>query len=321
MFIQQAFKAKHEWWRYLIGLMLIFIGWQVIGVIPLVSFAFLEAGDVATFIAAAKDNFMGMGMNLNLLLFLLMLTFSVGLVTLLLVVKFLHQQPIKEITTTRRSVDWGRIFFGFGLVSVYAIVFTLLDYKFNPEDYILNFKMFPFLIMLGIAVVMIPLQTSFEEYLFRGYLMQGIGVWARNKWLPLLITSFIFGGLHIFNPEVAKLGYIIMIYYIGTGLLFGIMTLMDEGMELALGFHAGNNLVIALLVTADWTAFQTHSILKDISEPGTGMELIAPVFLVYPVFLFIMAKKYKWSNWKEKLSGKVVPPVNNPEEDTNSTSF
>jgi hypothetical protein len=41
---------------------------------------------------------------------------------------------------------------------------------------------------------------------------------------------------------------------------------MDEGMELALGFHA-NNLVGALLVTSDWSAFQTHSIFKDISEP------------------------------------------------------
>ena len=37
---------------------------------------------------------------------------------------------------------------------------------------------------------------------------------------------------------------------------------MDEGLELALGFHAANNLCGALLLTADWTAFQTNSILK-----------------------------------------------------------
>jgi membrane protease YdiL (CAAX protease family) len=29
---------------------------------------------------------------------------------------------------------------------------------------------------------MIPLQTSAEEYIFRGYLMQGFMVLARNKW-------------------------------------------------------------------------------------------------------------------------------------------
>ncbi len=168
--------------------------------------------------------------------------------------------------------------------------------------------MVPFLILAAIALIMVPLQTSFEEYLFRGYLMQGLGVMAGNRWVPLIITSVIFGGLHMWNPEVEKLGYIIMFYYIGTGLLLGIMTLMDEGLELALGFHAGNNLVGALLVTADWTAFETNSVLKDVSEPSAGLDILLPLVIVYPIFLFLMAKTYRWKDWGEKLFGKVEPP-------------
>ena len=101
-----------------------------------------------------------------------------------------------------------------------------------------------------------------------------------------------------------------MVYYIGPGLFLGIMTLMDEGLELALGFHAANNLFTALLVTADWTAFQTDSILKDMSDPKTlGLaEIFVPVFVVFPIILFILSKKYKWSNWKDKLLGNVVKP-------------
>ena len=57
--------------------------------------------------------------------------------------------------------------------------------------------------------------------------------------------------------------------------MLGRMTWMDEGTELALGFHAANNLFTALLVTTDWTVFQTHSILKDISEPK--LEFVASV--------------------------------------------
>jgi hypothetical protein len=186
----------------------------------------------------------------------------------------------------------------------------------QPEDYLWNFKTVPFLILLAIALIMVPLQTSFEEYLFRGYLMQGIGVLAGNRWLPLVITSVIFGGMHIFNPEVEKLGYIIMAYYIGTGFLLGIMTLMDEGLELALGFHAGNNLIGALLITADWTAFQTNSVLKDVSDPSAGWDILIPLLVVYPVFLFLMARTYRWNNWKERLFGKVSPPqtIKYPEE-------
>ena len=93
---------------------------------------------------------------------------------------------------------------------------------------------------------------------------------ARNKWVPLILTSSIFGLLHIANPEVDKIGNIILVYYIGTGFLLGIMTLMDEGLELSLGFHAANNLVGALLVTSDWSVFQTNAVLKDVSEPSAG---------------------------------------------------
>ena len=81
--------------------------------------------------------------------------------------------------------------------------------------------------------------------------------------------------------------------------------LMDEGMELALGFHAANNLVGALLVTSDWSAFQTNSIFKDISEPSAGLDVILPVVLIYPILLFIFSKKYNWTNWKEKLTGNI----------------
>ena len=117
-----------------------------------------------------------------------------------------------------------------------------------------------------------------------------------------------FGLMHIANPEVDKIGHIIMIYYIGTGFFLGIITLMDEGMEISLGFHAGTNLIIALLVTSDWTVFQTNSILLDLSEPGAGIEVVLPVFILYPMLLAIMAWKYKWTGWREKLFGKISPP-------------
>lgn len=305
MFIAQAFKAKTEWWRYLIGLFIIFVGWQLFGAIPFMAALFFEAGPEVLTLTQA-EMFKVLDSNLNF--FLLLLTFAVGLAALFFVIKFLHNQKIKDATTTRKKIDWGRFFFGFSIVAVFTVVTTIVDYNLQPQDYLWNFDMIPFLILAAIALIMVPLQTSFEEYLFRGYLMQGIGVLAGNKWLPLVITSVIFGGMHIFNPEVEKLGYIIMFYYIGTGFLLGIMTLMDEGLELALGFHAGNNLVGALLVTADWTAFETNSVLKDVSEPTAGLDILLPILVVYPIFLFLMARTYRWNNWKEKLFGKVYPP-------------
>ena len=111
---------------------------------------------------------------------------------------------------------------------------------------------------------------------------------------------------HIANPEIEKLGYILLVHYIGTGFLLGIMTLMDEGIELALGFHAANNLVASLLITADWTVFQTNSLIKDISDPTlASYEVFIPILIIYPIVLYILSKKYKWKNWNKKLFGSV----------------
>jgi uncharacterized protein len=75
---------------------------------------------------------------------------------------------------------------------------------------------------------------------------------------------------------------------------------MDEGLELALGYHAGNNLLISLLVTSDWTAFQTQSLFLDISEPDVYML----AFMQLPMLLILLALfslKYKWKCWYQRL--------------------
>ena len=87
-----------------------------------------------------------------------------------------------------------------------------------------------------------------------------------------------------------------MIFYIGTGLLLGIMTLMDEGLELALGFHLGNNLIAALLVTSDFSALQTDAVYKYTEVQNSSdilWEMIVSIAITYPILLFLLIKKYK----------------------------
>ena len=306
MYIKQAFKVEHDWWLYLVGVLLIFIGSQL-GQIPfliaIITKSMANGGDLSSLDYGAMMSIL----DLNLSLFLLLFSFAIGLVVVFLVVKYIHKQTLRSLTTSRVKIDWNRFWFAFLVWGLTTACLILLEYYSSPENYTFNFKPIPFLILVLISVVFIPLQTSFEEYLFRGYLMQGLGVLAKNRWVPLIFTSTLFGLLHIANPEIDKLGYVLLVHYIGTGFLLGIMTLMDEGLELALGFHAANNLIAALILTTDWTAFQTHSILKDISDPEmSNVEVFFPVFVIYPILLIVFAKKYEWTNWKEKLFGTVT---------------
>lgn len=314
MYLSQTFTVLHDWWRYLLGVIIAIIGVTIFSAPHMIAIFFKKMNSDVDFTRLGEMNYLLSMFDSNTNLVFLLLPFAGGLLFLLFAVKYLHLQTITQLTTARKKIDWKRFWFVFFFWGILSSGLVLLDYYLSPADYVLNFKLIPFLILTAIAILLVPLQTSFEEYLFRGYLMQGIGVLAKNKWVPLLITSVVFGMLHIANPEVEKLGYVIMVYYIGTGLFLGIMTLMDDGMELALGFHAANNLFTALLVTADWTAFQTHSVLKDISNPTSAgfLDVFLPVFVMFPIILFILSKKYKWTNWKEKLLGKIEPPIQAP---------
>ncbi|WP_396154114.1 lysostaphin resistance A-like protein [Flavobacterium sp.] len=221
--------------------------------------------------------------------------------------KFIQNNSLRILTTSRPKIDWSRFFFSFGVWGGITIITTIIGYYSAPEDFVIQFKPEKFTVFVVLAVLLIPFQASFEEYLFRGHMLQGLGLATKTRWVPLLVTSFLFGIMHIGNPEVDKMGMIIMFYYIGTGLFLGILTLMDEGLELALGFHAANNLIGALLVTSDWSAFQTHSILKDVSVPSANFQIFIPILVFFPILLFVFSKKYKWSNWKEKLFGTIKP--------------
>ena len=310
MYIEQVQKNLSDWWRYVLGVLIAIIGVVIFSIPHSVALiAKIATGDVDMDKIGASDTAYIMGLfesNLNFLYILL--PFTGGLIFLLFIaVKFLHKQSITNLTTSRAKIDWSRVAFAFILWGAISITMTMVDIYLSPDDYVFNFEINRFLILAVIAICLVPLQTSFEEYMFRGYLMQGIGNIFRNKWVPLIVTSVAFGLLHIANPEVDKLGNIIMIYYIGTGFFLGILTLMDEGMELALGFHAANNLFTALLVTADWTAFQTYSIYTSIADPSSmGVsEIIVPVFVIFPILLLIFSKKYNWNNWFNKLAGPV----------------
>ena len=217
------------------------------------------------------------------------------------VVKQIHYRSLISVITSRTKIDFKRFRFAFILWSIISISIFFFEILISPNDYEWNFNFSKFIVLFLISFIMIPVQSILEELIFRGYLMQGFSVFFKNRILPLLITSVIFGLLHILNPEIQKIGYGLLIYYVGTGVFFGIITLMDEGVELSSGFHVSNNLIASLLVTADWTAFETYSIFKFVGNPYFSKEVLLYVFIVYPLIIFLLSKKYKWSTWKTKL--------------------
>ena len=296
MYIEQGYEGNFSLWKFWI-LPLGFIGFIVLNYISVL----YSPVPVEVMMADLIDK-----LGSNLVLIILLVPLALGLLFILGWVVLVQAQSIRALTTSRKKIDWKRIGFAFFLWGTITVLLVGVDVYFSPEKFELNFQLVPFLKLAVIVILLMPLQTSFEEYMFRGHMMQGLGLLVKNRWVPLLFTSVIFGLMHLGNPEVSTLGPGVMVFYIGTGLFLGIITLMDEGLELALGFHAANNVFGALLMTSDWSAFQVNSIFKDVSEPVLGWDILVPVFVIFPLLIYYFSRKYGWKDWKERLTGKVA---------------
>ena len=298
-YLQLGYQSKGSLWKYL----------PIPGFFILVmalSYALIQYSqiDVAALMAQEIAR-----KGANKFLFESLAQFALGLAVLLFWVKWIHRQSFTTLISSRNRIDWSRVLFGFLVWGSMVLIGFLVSYWSLSEHFIFTWKGESFWWLLVISLVMIPLQTSFEEVLFRGYMMQGLGRLFRNAWMPLVLTSVLFGLMHIGNPEVQKLGLFSLVYYIATGFFLGIITLVDEGLELAMGFHAANNIFTAILVTSTWTAFQTDALFVDVSEPSLGAEVWLPVVIFFPVVFVVFNYKYRWTNIWQKCTAPVTRPV------------
>jgi membrane protease YdiL (CAAX protease family) len=172
-------------------------------------------------------------------------------------------------------------------------IYLLTDYFKDPANYTFNFNPQSFIILLIISIVLIPFQASFEETLFRGYLAQGVGVLTKNRLLVIFIPSLLFGLMHSFNPEVAEYGFwIVMPQYILFGLVFGIITVLDDGIELAMGAHSANNIFLSVFLTSKASSLQTQALLTQ-HKINAVADLIS-LGIISVLFIIILSFIYNW---------------------------
>lgn len=310
MFLQKAATGENQWWRYLLTFIIVLLG-IILGQLPLtylvetrVSQFGLTSAEKMQMASSLDLRPIGIGQNLTLLL--AMLAFAGGLIALWLSVVQIHKKPFRLLITPHRSINWRKIFFGFGLWMFLAVAAELVFFAFNPGNYSLRFDFWQFSGLLAISLLILPIQTSFEELIFRGYFMQGISLIAVYRWIPLAVTSIVFGLMHWMNPEVQAFGAgLTMIYYIGVGLFLGIVTLMDDSLELAIGIHAATNIFGAVFVTFDDAALQTAALfhVDEVNMPG----MLVAFFVSAALFLVIVSRKYHWKD-RTKWFGRIERP-------------
>ncbi len=305
MYLIKGFKGKNHFWRYFVTVIIVFAATQV-GAIPFTILLFIKALESGQMPDASNiTDFAAFGIDPNLGLVLMVLPFLTGLVFLLFLIHGFHKRTITDTLTGRERFDFSRFWYGvLTWLSLWTIVFVI-HFIIEPGNFVFNFDPSHFFILILVTILFIPFQSSFEEVLFRGYLMQGLAVLSKNRWIPVLITSVVFGMLHAFNPEVKEFGFALtMPQYLLFGLFFGIITIMDDGLELALGVHAINNIFLSIFFTHSASTLQTPALfeIQDLNPLVDLVELI----MVSLIFILIVSRRFGWGSWRmliEKVGG------------------
>jgi uncharacterized protein len=295
--LERALDHQNQWWKYLVLILVAFVGGQILGSIPLFGvIAYNMAGSTGMppIDAEKLTDLTQYGISAHLGLLLLILPFIASLLLMLLLLKRLHQRTLAATINGTKRIRWGRVFFAAAVWAVLLAVGLGIFYAINPGNFQFRFQAASFIPLALISLLFIPFQSGFEEVLFRGYLAQGTAALTRSRWLAILIPSVLFALMHVANPEVAEFGFwLTMPQYFLMGAALGVISTLDDGIELAIGAHAANNIFASTIVTYKASALKTPALFNQL--------LIDPVqetwtmLLICVIFIAILAYKYKWN--------------------------
>lgn len=241
-YLALADAGSNAWWRYLLGIAVIAASWLIGGSHAYSLVLYLPFGAVTEFLA----------LNASIL------TLLVGVVTATAV---LHRRSWRTLVTPYARIDWRRMAQGAAVWTALSLVFSVIEHLLYPGRYVWSLDLQRWLPFVLAGLLLTPLQCAAEELVFRGYVLQGLGRCLRRPLALAVLSSVIFTVPHLYNPEVAAYGLVIMAAnYFVMGLFLAGVALRDGRLELAIGAHTGNNLLLALLVRYDDSVFETESV-------------------------------------------------------------
>ena len=283
-YLELARHGRTDWWRYLISFPAILMIWLMVGSIPvilLLTYVSMDGDPTTNF---SGTGFVGVPVILEFLI--TMSSFIPLLAATFVAVRFIHERSLKTLVTAKAQIRWRRIFAGAGVWLLIAALLSVIEAILYPGRYVLTFQPAILLIFAALSLILIPIQTSAEELFFRGYLLQWMGLRLKNRWLLSFLNGVLFFLPHAANPEMATSSILIGLGYFLIGFFFTLITLQDNGMELALGMHTANNLFAGLFANYVVTALPSPSLftVQTLDPVYSLISLVVGMIVFYMIF-------------------------------------
>ncbi len=236
------------------------------------------------------------------------------LLGVIIAVKYIHYRPLTTLITTKKKIQWSRFFTSFFVYGVLISLGSLVDYFISPETYSMTFDASRFWLALPVILIMTPIQTTTEELVFRGYVIQSFGLKIKNGFILSMLSGFLFTLPHLANPEIYasnKLGVFsticMILNYFVMGAVLALITIKTNSLEAAMGAHAVNNLFCFLLVGYPDGAIPTNTVFFTTNfEPISGLiSVIITSILFYFISAALLGSRlYKQEPTAAKLRNK-----------------
>lgn len=285
--------AQNQAWRYFITVMFFLFTWLILGSLVVSLFLNLLGFSIEQNLESTLTNISKQRPFLTYFLF--NLNFILGLISLLVCVKFLHKRALQTLVTWKKQIDYLKILVSFLIYSLFCttgaiFMFFLKNGEYKQNPYI-NFEQW--LLFVPLAFVVTGCQILLEELFFRGYLIQWFSLKIKQEYLVVFLTSLIFAFLHLTNPENA-LGWLVSLHYFFISLFLTLLVQKDQSLELAIGSHLANNLfgVLILSYTQGALSSATGLILVE-NIRWTWIESLFNLLgfsLLYLIFLKFLPK-------------------------------
>lgn len=277
VYLAYASRGKNAWWRYLLCLVLacLLAGLIMVGGAVILMLAHLLPADLAAQIQRpqfVKPFFLGIAAS-----------FGAVMVSLALAAAVVHSKRPADLLGQWR---WRHFALALGAWLLVQLALTLIDFLIAPKGFALTAGRGT-LSLAEVALVGIVVQTFAEEYVFRGYLTQGL-LLLFKKPLPAAVASgLLFGSLHISNGTPQALNAIVF------GIVCSLIAIRTGGIALTYGLHLANNYFGAVVVVSGSDVFKGSPGIISQTTPGlVWWDLFLAVLVLLAALWLVLRQPY-----------------------------
>jgi membrane protease YdiL (CAAX protease family) len=271
-YLDYARRGKNAWWRYLLASALAIVLAYAVATVIAISLIVTRVLPKAALLDILKPAhpvafFVGNGVVFGLLVAALAVT-----------ARLIQKKTFMDIVG---DWDWRRFAAGFGLWTACLVLMTLADYLIRPGGF--RWSATGQTAALAVSALFgLGVQTFAEEFVFRGWLTQGLLLLIKRPLPTAVLSGLVFGAMHIPNgvPQWANATLF--------GTIASLIAMRTGGVAFTFGLHLINNLFGAVIVVSAQDVFNGAPGLFTQSTPNlmwwdvaVGAALLAvPAWLV-----------------------------------------